>query len=145
MSADVARAATEAARCPVGQEGFYRQCNGGTAEAVDGILKGRPVAGKTGSTDDGRTESFVAYTKEMAAAMIAANPTDPTDGVGSAIITKVYRAVANTLASSLAGQPVQQFEAPSRTIAYGADQRKDGRPDWAGPAVPEPGRERWAR
>ena len=121
--------ANGSARCPVGQEGFYHQCNGGTAQ---------PVSGKTGSTDDGRTESFVAYTKEMAAAMIAANPNDPTGGVGSAIITKVYRAVAHTLASSLAGQPVQQFEAPSRTIASGKDQRKDPVPEPEPEATPSP-------
>jgi len=133
VSPDVARAATDAARCPVGQQGFYDQCNGGTAEAVDAIMKGRPVAGKTGSTDDGHTESFVAFTKEMAAAMIAANPRDPTDGVGSAIISKVYRAVAGTLANSLVGQPIQQFQAPSRAIAFGVNQRKD--------RMPEPDRE----
>lgn len=148
VSADIARAATEAARCPVGQQGFYHQCNGGTAEAVDGIMDGRPVAGKTGSTDDGRTESFVAYTKEMAAAMIAANPKDPTNGVGSAIISKVYRAVAGTLASSLAGQPVQQFESPSRTIAFGVDQRKDRMPEPKPTSTPTPAptaTQRWPR
>jgi membrane peptidoglycan carboxypeptidase len=135
ISPDVARAATEAARCPVGQQGFYNKCNGGTAAAVDGLVGGRPIAGKTGSTDDGQTESFVAYTREMAAAMIAANPKVASDGVGSAVITKVYRAVAATLESSLAGQPFQQFQAPSRTIALGVDQRMDRIPE---PSAPTP-------
>jgi membrane peptidoglycan carboxypeptidase len=145
VSPDVARAATDAARCPVGQQGIFGQCNGGTAAAVDGILDGRPVAGKTGSTDDGRTESFVACTREMAAAMIAANPKDPVDGVGSAIISKVYRAVAVTLADSLAGQPFQDFKAPSRRIAFGAGNRMDRAPEHSSaprpsvtPAVPQP-------
>jgi membrane peptidoglycan carboxypeptidase len=128
ISADIARAATDAARCPVGQSGFFGMCNGGTAAAVDDILDGRPVAGKTGSTDDGRTETFVAFTPELAAAMIAANPRSAQDGVGNAIITKVYRAVAQTLAASLAGRPVTQFARPSDTIAFG----RSGRPDWGG-------------
>ncbi len=119
ISADIARAATDAARCPVGQPGFFGRCNGGTAAAVDGILGGRPVAGKTGSTDDGRTETFVAFTPELAAAMIAANPASAQDGVGNAIISKVYRAVAQTLALSLKGKPVTQFTRPSNLIAYG--------------------------
>ncbi|GIH06401.1 hypothetical protein Rhe02_44680 [Rhizocola hellebori] len=119
ISADIARAATDAARCPVGQSGFFGRCNGGTAAAVDGILDGRPVAGKTGSTDDGRTETFVSFTPELAAAMIAANPASAQDGVGNAIISKVYRAVAQTLALSLKGKPVTQFARPSNLIAYG--------------------------
>lgn len=119
ISADIARAATDAARCPVGQQGFFGQCNGGTATAVNTIMNGRPVAGKTGSSDNGQTESFVAFTPQIAAAMIAANPDVATDGVGGAIITKVYRAVATTLATSLEGQPVTQFGKPSDRIAYG--------------------------
>ncbi len=123
ISADIARAATDAARCPVGQDGFFGRCNGGTANAVDTILGGRPVAGKTGSTDDGRTESFVAFTPELAAAMIAANPASAQDGVGSAILGKVYRAVAQTLAASLRAQPVTDFARPSEGIAFGNSRR----------------------
>jgi membrane peptidoglycan carboxypeptidase len=129
ISADIARAATDAARCPVGQSGFFGMCNGGTASAVDDILGGRPVAGKTGSTDDGRTETFVAFTPELAAAMIAANPQSAQDGVGNAIITKVYRAVAQTLAASLSGKPVTQFAQPSEKIAFGNSR---SRPEWGG-------------
>ncbi|HCT80530.1 MAG TPA: glycosyl transferase [Micromonosporaceae bacterium] len=124
ISPDVARAATDAARCPVGQQGFFGQCNGGTATSVDGIMEGRPIAGKTGSTDDGRTESFVAFTPELAAAMIAANPKEANDGVGNAIISKVYRAVANALAASLEGQPEQEFARPSDKIAFGSSRER---------------------
>jgi membrane peptidoglycan carboxypeptidase len=138
ISADVARAATDAARCPVGQAGFFGRCNGGTAAAVNGILGGRPVAGKTGSTDDGRTETFVAFTPELAAAMIAANPASAQDGVGNAVITKVYRAVAQTLAASLKGQPVTQFARPSDTIAFGNSPRSraGNQGDWGGSRWP---------
>ncbi|WP_117212923.1 transglycosylase domain-containing protein [Allorhizocola rhizosphaerae] len=119
LSPDVARAATDAARCPVGQQSAFGECNGGTAAAVSGILGGRPVAGKTGSTDDYRTESFVAYTPQLAAAMIAANPKQADDGVGSAALSRVYRAVAQTLAAALEPEPAQAFTPPTSTLAYG--------------------------
>jgi membrane peptidoglycan carboxypeptidase len=135
---DVARAATDAARCPVGQQGYYDQCDGGTAAAVDDIMGGRPVAGKTGSTDDGRTESFVAFTPAYAAAMIAANPKSVQDGVGNAIIGKVYPAVARTLAAASAGQPETAFGRPSERIAYG-DTRPTSGGDATPPAEPNPG------
>jgi membrane peptidoglycan carboxypeptidase len=123
LSPDVARAATDAARCPGGQQGFFGRCNGGTASAVAGVMDGRPLAGKTGSSDNGRTESFVAFTPELAAAMIAANPDNPEDGVGGAIISKVTKAVATTLATSLQGQPETAFGKPSDRIAFGGRDR----------------------
>ena len=36
LTPEVARAATDAARCPVGQQSTYGRCNGGTADAVSG-------------------------------------------------------------------------------------------------------------
>jgi membrane peptidoglycan carboxypeptidase len=92
---------------------------------VSQLLGGRPVAGKTGSSTDNQTESFVAITPQLAAAAIAANPTNPADAVGSAVLTDVYRAVARTLNTSLQGQPIRQFTAPSIDIAYGSDGRMD--------------------
>jgi membrane peptidoglycan carboxypeptidase len=124
LDPDIARAATDAARCPVGQQGFFGKCNGGTADAVNDIMDGRPVAGKTGSTDDGRTESFVAFTPTYAAAMITANPKNAQDGVGNAIISKVYRAVAHTLAAASDGQPEADFARPSNKLAYGNTRRE---------------------
>ncbi len=135
VSADVARAATDAARCPVGQQSAFGECNGGTAAAVSGIMDGRPVAGKTGSTDDGRTESFVAFTPQLAAAMITANPKEAEDGVGSAVLSRVYRAVAQTLAAALAGQPEQEFNPPSTQLAYGDRRYSRSRTDDATPST----------
>ena len=43
---------------------------------------GRPVAGKTGSSERNATETFVAFTPQLAVAAIAANPDDPRDAVG---------------------------------------------------------------
>ncbi|GAA1413737.1 transglycosylase domain-containing protein [Catellatospora coxensis] len=118
ITPEIARAATDAARCPVGQEGAFGRCDGGTATAVSDLLGGRAVAGKTGSSTDNMTESFVAYTPQLAAAAIAANPDTPTDAVGAAVLSKVYRAVASTLATGSAGLEVKDFPAPQRESAF---------------------------
>jgi len=119
ISTEVARAAADAARCPVGQQSAFGRCDGGTASSVNGIMNGRDVAGKTGSSDRNATESFVAVTPQMAAASIAANPKTPTDYVGSAVQRDVIAAVAHTLATSLKGKPEQRFTAPSQFYAFG--------------------------
>jgi membrane peptidoglycan carboxypeptidase len=119
ISPDVARAATDAARCPVGQQSAYDRCDGGTATAVSGILDGRPVAGKTGSSESNATETFVGFTPQLAAAAIAANPDDPGDHVGAAVSPRVNEAVARTMAAALRGVPYQDFQPPSRQLAFG--------------------------
>ncbi|MGC4896143.1 transglycosylase domain-containing protein [Micromonospora sp. DT31] len=126
LDADVARAATDAARCPVGQQSAYAQCNGGTATAVNRIVD-RPVAGKTGSSERNATETFVGFTPQVAVAGIAANPDDVTDVVGAAVQAKVIEAVARTIRTAVAGQPVRDFAAPSRELA-GEPQRPRPRP-----------------
>jgi membrane peptidoglycan carboxypeptidase len=118
VSEDVARAATDAARCPVGQQSFYGKCNGGTAENISAVV-GRPVAGKTGTSDGASTESFAAFTPQIAAAATAVNPDNPQDFVGEGVSGSVNLAVANTMAAALQGAPVQNFKAPSAAIALG--------------------------
>ena len=124
VSPDIARAATDAARCPVGQQSSYGRCNGGTATDVSTIL-GRPVAGKTGSTENNATETFVGFTPQIAAAAIAANPDDPSDYVGEAVSAAVNRAVARTMRTALVGVPEQNFSPPSAAIAGNAENRAD--------------------
>ncbi|MET0416465.1 MAG: penicillin-binding transpeptidase domain-containing protein, partial [Actinoplanes sp.] len=119
ISEDVARAATDAARCPVGQQSSFRRCDGGTAEQVDRIMGGRPVAGKTGSTDDNSTETFAGFTRSVAAAGIAADPTNPANHVGSAVQREVINAVARTIRTATGGEPYGNFVAPSRQVALG--------------------------
>ncbi|GAA4675120.1 transglycosylase domain-containing protein [Phytohabitans rumicis] len=118
LTEDIARAATDAARCPVGQQSAFGRCDGGTATQVSTILDGRPVAGKTGSSEDASTETFVGFTPQIAVASIAANPDDPQDHVGSAIQQEVINAVARTMAAALEGQPEKDFTPPSTDIAF---------------------------
>ena len=60
-------------RRPVDVPGVRRWHRRGAAPAV----VGRPVAGKTGSSDGYATETVVAFTPQLAVAAIAANPDDP--------------------------------------------------------------------
>jgi membrane peptidoglycan carboxypeptidase len=120
LDPDIARAATDAARCPVGQQSAFDMCNGGTAPVVGSLFGDRPVAGKTGSSENNTTETFVGFTPQIAAAGIAADPNDASDYVGSAVESAVAAAVAHTMLTGLAGQPAKDFTAPSTAIAYGA-------------------------
>ncbi|WP_407951710.1 transglycosylase domain-containing protein [Plantactinospora veratri] len=133
LRAEVARAATDAARCPVGGQSAYAQCDGGSAPEVTRILGDQPVAGKTGSAEGYATETFVGFTPQLAAAAIAANPDDPSDAVGQPVQRKVIAAVATTMAIALKGSPRRDFTPPGREITFG-----DG-PGDLGPAPAGPG------
>jgi membrane peptidoglycan carboxypeptidase len=120
LDPDVAHAATDAARCPVGQQSTYGKCNGGTAQQVAAMFTGgRQVAGKTGSTEDNTTETFVGFTTTMAAAGTAADPADPTDHVGSAVESRVVDAVGRTLRAAVGDAGYPDFTPPSVAIALG--------------------------
>jgi membrane peptidoglycan carboxypeptidase len=119
LSPDVAAAAADAARCPVGEQSAYGKCNGGTATQVAGFFGGAPVAGKTGSTEDNATETFVGFTTTVAAAGTAADPADPRDHVGSAVESKVVDAVGRTLRAAVGNSDYPDFTPPSAGVAYG--------------------------
>ncbi|MFY1687658.1 transglycosylase domain-containing protein [Plantactinospora sp. WMMB782] len=136
IRAEVARAATDAARCPVGGQSAYLQCDGGSAPEVTKMLGDRPVAGKTGSAEGYTSESFVGITPQVAAAGFAVNPDDPSDAVGQPVQRKVIAAVARTMAAALVGKPRRNFAPPGQQIAFGY-----GEGDLAPPPVgptPEP-------
>ncbi|MEV0156604.1 transglycosylase domain-containing protein [Micromonospora sp. NPDC050686] len=116
VNADAARAATDAARCPTGDTPAKGGCGGwSTADSVRGTV-GRPVAGKTGTTDSTRSAWFVGYTPELAAASFIADPDNPFNAVGDGQSQIPIDAVAQTLRDALKGQPVRQFTPPSDQI-----------------------------
>ncbi len=119
ISPDVAAAATDAARCPVGQQSAFGRCDGGTAENVASIMGDRPVAGKTGSSENNSTETFVGFTPQICAAGTAADAANPNDHVGSAIESRVVTAVATTLAAAMQGAPTVDFPQPPDALAFG--------------------------
>jgi len=119
LDSDVAHAAADAARCPVGQQSTFGKCNSGTAPQIGAMFGGIQVAGKTGSTEDNQTETFVGFTTTVVAAGIAANPNDPTDHVGSAVQAHVITAVGHTMLTAIGDNPVPDFTPPSSQIAFG--------------------------
>jgi membrane peptidoglycan carboxypeptidase len=142
LSVDIARAATDAARCPVGQQSYFFRCDGSTAGGISWLFGGRQVAGKTGSSDNYATETFAAFTPQVAAAGIAVNPDNQKDGVGAAVSWQVNQAVARTMVTALEGLPQKSFTAPSRKLAYGEDGKFDAppkpKPDPSGTPNPNP-------
>ncbi|WP_091628749.1 transglycosylase domain-containing protein [Micromonospora peucetia] len=116
VDADAARAATDAARCPTGDTPARGSCGGwSTADSVRGTV-GRPVAGKTGTTDSTRSAWFVGYTPELAAASFISDPDNPFNAVGDGQSQIPISAVAETLRDGLKGQPTRQFTPPSDRI-----------------------------
>ena len=70
---DIAHAAIDALRCPIGDQSTYGQCDGATAANIHGIVD-RPLAGKTGTTDGNQTAALILTTRQEAVAGIVANP-----------------------------------------------------------------------
>jgi membrane peptidoglycan carboxypeptidase len=116
VTADVARAAIDAARCPVGDAGGLNQCHGASTAAAVAATVGKPVFGKTGTTDTNESATLVASTRQVTVAGIEAIPDIRQAGAESG---HVNGAVAETLRDAMAGKPALQFTAPSSRLAFG--------------------------
>jgi len=123
ISPDVARAATDAARCPVGQSSSTAKCNGGTFGG-DGKLTvdDRDVAGKTGTTDNGSLW-FAGFTGNNA---LATFHTDP-DYVGKSSVGMQpqphYVVSEEILRAAEEGYDKKDFKKPSDAMIYGKNPR----------------------
>src|SRR5690606_27934083 len=97
LSKEVARAATDAARCVTGYGAAKGGC--GSFSTADDVYSkvGRPVAGKTGTTDSDRAAWFLGYTPQLAAAGFMSDPDNPFNAVGEGNSKKPIDAVAKTL------------------------------------------------
>ncbi|GIJ45126.1 penicillin-binding protein [Virgisporangium aliadipatigenens] len=120
MSEDVARAATDAARCPVGDKSQWDRCAGGTATGMKGqFLSSWPIAGKTGTTDSEKSATFEVFTKQLSVFGVITDPDYPRT-------PKVFKhdqvnpAVAATLRDGMQGKPAIQFGKPSSGLSFGA-------------------------
>jgi penicillin-binding protein 1A len=106
VSPQIARTTTQALQAVVQR---------GTGTAAQ--LSGRPVAGKTGTTDDLANAWFVGYTPQLATAVWMGSPTGqvPMHGVGGVEVfggTYPARIFHDFMSSGLAGQPAASFTAP---------------------------------
>jgi membrane peptidoglycan carboxypeptidase len=117
VSPQVARAAVDAMRCVTGYRAATGSCGGwSTAPGVYRAV-GRPVAGKTGTTDDTRAAWFVGFTPSLAAASFIADPDNPFHVAGDGNSWKPIQSVSNVLRRALQGTPVEHFKPPSRQVS----------------------------
>ncbi len=120
-TADIARAALDAARCPVGDQAQLGTCGSGTATQTHDAV-GHPVFGKTGTTDDDKTAALIVGTTSLVVGGYLVNPDyqNHSDKMSHDLINP---AVWQTLADYMDGKPQVQFKTPdNRKIAVG-DQR----------------------
>ena len=116
FSTDVARAATDAARCVTGYGAARGGCGGaGTAHQMYGLV-GRPIAGKTGTTDQNRTAWFSAFTPQLAVSCFVADPDSAADIAGTGQHPKPMATVAQTMRRAMKGLPVEHFTPPSNAM-----------------------------
>ncbi|GAA2293205.1 transglycosylase domain-containing protein [Glycomyces scopariae] len=118
LDKDVARAATDAGRCVTETARKGAQCGSwGTSPNV-GQLAGRPVAGKSGTTDNNRTSWFLGYTPQLSIGAFMADPDYIFNEVGTANTTVSKQTVGTIFKEALEGEPVIDFKAPSREIQF---------------------------
>jgi membrane peptidoglycan carboxypeptidase len=116
---DVADAAADAARCPVGDPATS-SCsirNGVTARRV-GAQIDRPIAGKTGTTDSNKAAWFIGFTPNLAAAVFFADPDNPNKRPVPTyrVPVSVY---LDTMQTALKRVPVVDFVPPTHARAWG--------------------------
>jgi len=125
---EIARAAIDASRCPVYDQSALGggRCDGGTANQIfvggkqyrarDYI--GKPLAGKTGTTDDLWTANLLLSTKQLTVQGTMADPdyAQPTHKMQPA---RVQTAVAMTLKDAVKDLPAVKFTAPPASLAAG--------------------------
>jgi membrane peptidoglycan carboxypeptidase len=119
FSPDVARAATDAASCVTGYGAAKGSCGGWQTSPMVYATLHRPVAGKSGTTDNNRTAWFCGFTPQLAAAAFVADPDNSQDFVGSGRSTISKYTFAETLRDALKGQPKLKFTPPSHDLTYG--------------------------
>jgi membrane peptidoglycan carboxypeptidase len=139
---NVAHAATDAMRCPLGDQSAFGQCDGATAPNIKDIV-GKPVAGKTGTTDKNQTAALIAMTKQLAVAGLVADPdwaftTNLQRDLGGRDphAEVVNPAVAYTLRDAVAGKPSINFAPPTPFIAFGSGGKPQPPPPAPGPPRP---------
>ncbi|MDG6109664.1 hypothetical protein Daura_25875 [Dactylosporangium aurantiacum] len=123
LRTQVARAAIDAARCPVGdRSAFGDRCGAGTvATTTVHDTVGRPVAGQSGLTSDRRGFSVVVAAPQLATAGLIASP--PAFDPGAAqldagVPEHAVGVVAGVAHDGLAPLPARDFTAPPRELAF---------------------------
>jgi Membrane carboxypeptidase (penicillin-binding protein) len=116
---EVARAAADAARCPLGTPGGTGGCRGGTASGIYRII-GHPVIGKTGTADQNWTGTLAVASKHLSIVATVANPDRPETPHGyDQSATLANNAAAYTMRDAHQGLPMLDFERPPQNLIVG--------------------------
>ena len=123
ITQQVADAATDAARCPVGDTatGDCTHPGGGRTASYVSAVPG-PVAGKSGTTDgDNGTPSawLVGFTPTLAAAAFAAEPLRGGNGSVDSIQGYPGRVFVETMSDAMENAPRKEFVKPTDAMAWG--------------------------
>ncbi|AEV88994.1 glycosyl transferase [Actinoplanes sp. SE50] len=108
---DVARAALDAARCPVGDSAQLGSCGGNSTAGNTHDIVGHPVFGKTGTTDASKTASLIVGTTSLVVAGYMADPDWP-DHNNTMSHPEINATVQYTLKDYMKGKPSVQFKTP---------------------------------
>jgi membrane peptidoglycan carboxypeptidase len=117
IKVEAARAAVDATRCVTGYKAAAGSCGAWSTASGVAAAVGRPVGGKTGTTDDTRAAWFIGITPQLAAASFIADPDNPFHYAGDGNAPKPINAVSGLLRRGLASQPVRGFIPPTATTA----------------------------
>jgi membrane peptidoglycan carboxypeptidase len=115
VSQATARAAADAARCTTGYGATSGSCGGWSTAPGLAAMAGRPLAGKTGTTDSTEAAWFVGFTPDLVGASFIADPDNPNHAAGDWNSWKPDQTVAQTLGQALSGSPVRTFSRPPAT------------------------------
>ncbi|TWJ10598.1 membrane peptidoglycan carboxypeptidase [Stackebrandtia albiflava] len=118
LSKAVADAAADAMRCPVGQQSHYGKCNTGTFSQANSIV-GRPIAGKTGTTDHSQASWFVASAPNATTAGFIGDPDYRKSEVPGYMHNLPHEAASYTLRDALKGMDTVDFKKPDEAMANG--------------------------
>jgi membrane peptidoglycan carboxypeptidase len=134
-SSDVARAALDAARCPVGDYSQLSSCGGHSTAPGAHYAVNHPIYGKTGTTDGSKTAALIIGSTSLTIAGYLVNPdyANHHDEMEHGIVNP---AVWNTMADYLRGNPQIQFKKPGSDKISIGEQRSipDVKCDSAGSA-----------
>ncbi|HEX6869498.1 MAG TPA: penicillin-binding transpeptidase domain-containing protein, partial [Micromonosporaceae bacterium] len=130
VAKEVARAAAEAARCPIGDQGGLHKCDGGTVGSYFTNLKGKkfqsvtravehPLFGKTGTADLNWTANLVISSKQLAIAATGADPDLAEKPHQNEFPQKTNRAAVHTMRDALKGLPKIDFIKPPTRLVVG--------------------------
>jgi membrane peptidoglycan carboxypeptidase len=115
---EVARAAIDAARCPVSDKSPTTKCGSwSTAPGLRNIV-GKPLAGKTGTTDADNTATMTATTKQLATSVFVVDPDFPMHpSVGDHKVAN--NSLAYFMKEALANKPTIDFAPPPASLVNG--------------------------